>query len=542
MIFKNNNVSVRIVRRLVLKRFYFGEYVSWQWRKPIFGRKFEFRKRMNPHIAIVGESGGGKSNACRLLMKELSDKGAKILALDPNSDYLGIADSIGAEVYDASRNGINLFDLDGMSENQRIIEIMGIFRKRLKLGYVQASMLKRCIEYTYWVMKRQNKVPVLRDLLYTIKVFQRKSSGSELRMLGMLSERLSLLNGSQFSKTTDMEKALSGNSIFLLSSLHTDEAQSIYMEGLLRKVYSMMLGSGYQKSQRYIVIDEAKKLSESQVLGRLTAEGRKYGIGIITVSQRARETDRDVLANSSVVISFYQREPGELNYIANFIAGGNELNRFVEIKKAIRNLRVGQAIVLDSSEREPFIVEFGLAPTKATSLKYHIESISHKGIRREELMKRTTEMGFDQEIVSSAIDGLVYEKILEKHEISSGQMKGEWYIASPRNSAEHDIYVSLISGKLSEAGITNEIYNSSYGPDVIAHVNGERVAFEYETGTKSREQLRGMLDYRKKSYNRIIVIVNDSNYEKYMGIEGITRITASEFFQSSIESSLNSGR
>jgi DNA helicase HerA-like ATPase len=289
MILKKNSVSARIIRKLELKKFYFGNFISWKWHRPMFARAFKLGVRMNPHIVITGESGGGKSNACRLLIKELCNSGSSIIALDPNGDYLGIADSINADVYDSSRYGINIFDLDGASEAERISELMTVLARRLKLGHVQSALLKKCIGYSYWIMKARNRTPTLKDVLYTIRVFEKRSGGSELRILGTLFERLSLLNTNAVLKNIEIEKVMKRNSIFLLSTLHTEEAQSVYMEVLLRKIYSRMMGSGYSRKPLYLIIDEARKISGSRVLGRLTAEGRKYGIGIITVSQRARK-------------------------------------------------------------------------------------------------------------------------------------------------------------------------------------------------------------------------------------------------------------
>ncbi len=529
MLFKKKKITGRIVRRLELRRFYF-EKVSWHWKKLLFERPFDFGLGINPHTTIVGESGSGKSNACKLLVKELSSSGILITILDPNSDYLGIADSLHAEVYGASKTGINILEPDGMSEAERLGEIMHVFRKRLRLGYVQASLLRRCIRYTYWVMRKRGKVPDLRDLVYTTKVFERRADTREAKVLETIRERLLMALGDPQSKSADMSRIGRENSLFLVSELHTEEAQSIYMEALLRKVYSSMHITGHSSLKRLIVVDEARKLSGSRILGKLVAEGRKYGVGVMTISQRAKEMDRDMLSNSSLFISFYQREPAELNYVANFISGGNELNRFIEVKKAIRNLGVGEAIVLDSRHREPFIVRFSLSDTRQSSLPYLISTSAANGIRKEELLAKCSSLGFTENEIQGTIPKLLESGELKSHVIESSEVNGDWYITSPRNSAEHDLYVNLISRKLSESGIPNEVYNSSYGPDVISYKLGKRTAIEYETGSKSAEQMQEMLELRKRSYSGITVVVNDSYFGKYSEMDGVEYIKASSYF------------
>lgn len=528
---KNNMIRIRIVKKLGLRRIYlFNGTPSWQWKNLLFPKDFVVNLRMNPHVAIFGESGGGKSNACRLIVKDLCRKNARVMILDPNGDYLGIADEIGAEVYDAARNGINIFDLEGLSQNERISELMNIFRNRLRLGYVQAAELKKCLEYSYWIMKRESRAPTLKEVLYTIRIFQKKAGTSEAHVLETLHERLSLLSSGRFVKNTNMERVMRSNSIFLLSTLHTGEAQSVYMEGLLRKVYSNAISSSGRKMPIYIVIDEARKLAESAILGRLASEGRKYGIGIITISQTAKEIGRNVVSNSSLLISFYQREPAELNYMSNFIAGGNELNRFVEVKKAIRNLRVGEAIALDSNVTEPYILKFGLCSVMPTSLRYHISSLSATGASEKEILRSSLALGFAESEIKETLSGLLSINAIKEVSIKEGGLSGAWYISDPMNSPEHDLFVNLMSKKLSNMGIMNEVYNSSYGPDIIAYSRSGRIAYEYETGSKDIEQTRKMIEYRKKAFERVVVVVDDNQEARYRELNGIELVRRSQFF------------
>ena len=229
MIFEKTKYPITIIKKLELKRIYHGDYSTWKWKKPFFLKRFMLNGRMNPHIVIIGESGGGKSNASRVIIKEIADTGAGLLILDPNEDYLGLADKIGADVYDASRSKVNFLDLDGMDEEERIGETTSMLSKRLRLGYVQSSLLKRCIGYTYWVSKPKNRIPTVSDLMLTLKRFEAKAEGSESRTLSLLIERISLINSRKHGRPISIEKIMGSRSIFLLGSMHTEE-QSIYME------------------------------------------------------------------------------------------------------------------------------------------------------------------------------------------------------------------------------------------------------------------------------------------------------------------------
>ncbi len=85
-----------------------------------------------------------------------------------------------------------------------------------------------------------------------------------------------------------------------------------------------------------------------------------------------------------------------------------------------------------------------------------------------------------------------------------------WYMILPRNSAEHDIMIGLISRYLEEIGVGNTIYNNSYGPDVVAYKDGKKIAIEYETGLKDPKETKKMLENRQNRYQEVIMMTKDS--------------------------------
>ncbi|MDE1823624.1 MAG: ATP-binding protein, partial [Candidatus Micrarchaeota archaeon] len=418
--FENNKIAIgKIDKRLSIKGLYSYKR-SWRWKRQFFRKMRIDATGINPHMVIVGESGSGKSNLSKLIASCLASEGAKVAILDPHNEYIGIAGRIGADIYDARYDGMNVLDLDGMDVKEKTSELTALFRKVFRLGDVQAYTLYRCISYSYYIMGQRNRVPTIRDLMYSVKVFKAHAGKSEHSVLEGLERRLSLIENGRSSRNVQMDRLLEGNSIFLLGSLHTPEAQAVYIEAFLRKVYSSMLSS--EKSSKpllYILIDEAEKVSESKMLGKLAAEGRKYGIGIIAISQRAKSISKSLRSNSSLFITFYQREPEELNYIANLIAGGNELNRFAEVKKGIRHLRRGQAMVLDSKEHEPFVATFFRCDENSVNAKYMISSLSRECIRESELVAELEKRGALQQEIRDTIQRLVADKTLGSHVISA---------------------------------------------------------------------------------------------------------------------------
>ena len=52
----------------------------------------------------------------------------------------------------------------------------------------------------------------------------------------------------------------------------------------------------------FVFIDEAKELKGSKLRDRITADGRKYGFGVVLASQRESHLSADILANSATKI------------------------------------------------------------------------------------------------------------------------------------------------------------------------------------------------------------------------------------------------
>ena len=463
----------------------------------------------------MGEAEGGKSNACKKIVAALCSQGSKVAILDPHGEYIGISGNIGARVYDASRNGINIFDPDGMTEAEKASEVTGMMKRNFRLGEVQGYTLYKCIMYAYRKLSEEGKVPNIHNVLFAVKAFKKNSeSTSEKTVLESLERRLALVAGGAFEKNANMAQVMSGNSVFMLSRLHTPEAQSIYIEGFLRKVYSRMLS--LEKSggpNFYVVIDEAEKVGDNPIIGKIAAEGRKYGIGIIAISQRAKLMDRDLRANAAALISFGIKEPEELNYVANFISGGNENGRFIEIKKALRSVGRGMALVVGAGMRNPVIVRFDRFNGGFESAEFIISEACRGGICASQLnalIGAEAHLGMIEEMAG---DGRI-----KSYDIVAGMYSGRWYISDSHNSAEHDISVNIISRHLASMGIRNRIYNNAYGPDIVAFEGGRRIAIEYETGSKSIESSAKMIESRARDYFKTIVVTNDSVVKRYASI------------------------
>jgi len=526
MLFKKQNPYCEvgtITKKLGMRRIYFGER-RWEWLNSRERFSFIPNNGLNQHICMIGTSGSGKSNACKIIARSIARRGIKLAVLDPHGEYSSFAQSIGASIYDASRNGINIFELDGMSEKEKASELVAMLKRTFRLGEVQGYTLYKCLMYMYRICLQKNTSPSIKSLLFTMSVFIKNADIKERRILESLEKRISILDAERFTNSCSMDKILSENSIMVMQNLHTPEAQSVYIEGFLRKVYANMLSMKKDNYPRfYAIIDEAAKVRGSDILARIAAEGRKYGFGIIALSQTAKEMDKGLRANSAIFASFYQREPEELNYISNFISGGAEGSRFAEVKKGLRGLGKGHAVVLDSSRKEPMIVKFDYAKDANDGAMNIILSAKKAAVSKDEFIRLFHDGGYGKEACDDAISTAVRNRILFGFSLEGcGGYSGTWYVKAIRNSAEHDVSVNVIARKLQENGIPCVVYNSTNGPDIV--IGSNYAAVEYETGLKDMQSTKEMVERRKTAYKKTFIITNQGSKSKYCGFPQVFSI------------------
>jgi len=516
-----------ITHVLALKRGIFAHFAYWRWKR-VFFKSLSIGKLalQNQNMLITGSSGSGKSNACKLVIRALAMQGSKIIVLDSHNEYIDLAGEIGAMVHDASKEAINVLEMQGTSK-EKASEISNMLRTRLRLGYRQYNELYRLLLYTYQVCEKAGKRANMQELLYSLQVFKKNAKHAELGTLQAIESRLALL-GTSARKELSIEELMQGSSVYALAGLHNSEAQAVYEEALLRSIYANMLKQK-QKGRLYVVIEEAEKLEHSSILARLAAEGRKYGIGIIAVSQRAKAVDKELRSNAGMVIAFSTKEPEELNYVANMLACGNELGRFVQVKKALRSLGKGTAVALIGSE--PVIIRLRHAQLNE-NCDYLLMQLLSQARSKEEIMQALPNCNIEELLAMKVAKGEV-----KHYRASVPGYEGEWYIAklASVNSAEHDIMLELIRRRLESQGIRAEIRNRAYEPDIVAWQGKEQIAIEYETGKKPVHETGQMLSKRKESFARVMAIVSDDAKEFEKELESLAGskaniVTATKFF------------
>jgi hypothetical protein len=140
---------------------------------------------------------------------------------------------------------------------------------------------------------------------------------------------------------------------------------------LLRVVYdalfwAMELAVGGREQPLLVVIDEAHRFlpkggetPANRTIGRIAKEGRKYGVGLMVVSQRPSDIDPGVLSQCGTMIALRVTNDGDASAVRASLP--DDLG---DLGQLLPSLRTGEALVLGDALQVPSRVRIRLAANK----------------------------------------------------------------------------------------------------------------------------------------------------------------------------------
>lgn len=355
-----------------------AEKAEWEWVSVNGEARLDLLKEANPHINISGSSGYGKSTVAKILVKEIS-KTIPVLVLDVHDEYSSIVSEVNGKNLDVIEFSLGVWELDGDSVKQRVAENTAILKNVLELGDIQAALLARAAFRAYknkGLTEKDTegeKVPSVREVMREVNNMYYGSKIKEKSLL-TLHRRLELLDLSDaFSSNTTLPlKELTEKTACLdLSGLRSQEAQRLYVEILLRKVYTQMLKQGKTFGVKlYVLVDEAQRTipkdeKQESYLAILSAESRKYGIGLITASQELTKMDSRIPGNAGTTIAFYQKEPEEARYVSRILSGDSaDYWKQSVIQERLNQLQPLECLLVNTTQRNPIQIKIEYPKTQ----------------------------------------------------------------------------------------------------------------------------------------------------------------------------------
>lgn len=315
----------------------------------LFGRDMDvflsIEEMVQKHTSIIAKTGGGKSYLAGVILEEMMKNGVTVLILDPHGEYGALAKTAGVEVASPYATQICEFAVDTeVNRDARPLRFtLSNFsasdlltftpsrdsRGNLALLEGAMEMLKEAGNYSISDLAEvvRERHPDALSLLSALK---------ELEALGVFSR-----------EGTHMDEiVVRGKTCILNFRGAPPEVQSIFARRILTAIFEL------RKRDRlppvFIVLEEAHnfcpqtgRTESSQIIRTIAAEGRKFGVGLLVITQRAAKVDKNVLSQCNTQFILKLTNANDLKAVAASAEGMTS-----ELEEEIPRLETGVAVAM----------------------------------------------------------------------------------------------------------------------------------------------------------------------------------------------------
>ena len=325
------------------------------------------------HVSVLAKTGGGKSYLTGVLVEELLKHNVTAVVIDPHGEYGALRDKgkhdklmdrFGVEPR-AYKDQINELSPDTRINPQAkplkftlsnldAREILGLANPaqmksflpalRRALDVLRSSVREYDIGDVIRVLQRedeQQNQALIDDLLYLKEVDIFAKEGTRVDELV------------QKGKTTIIN--LKGVPPDVQELVVSRVADALFRLRKLNRVPPMMLA--VEEAHNYC--PQVGTAASSKVMRTIASEGRKFGLGLLIVTQRAAKVDKNVLSQCNTQIILKVTNPNDLKAITSSVEGITP-----GMEDEIQRLPIGQAIVMGAGVQMPLIIEVRARETR----------------------------------------------------------------------------------------------------------------------------------------------------------------------------------
>jgi DNA helicase HerA-like ATPase len=359
---------------------------------------------MRRHLAILAQTGAGKSHTASVIMEELLKKGASIIVLDPHADYVFMKKRNNGKIYS---DNISVFrtPLSTGRYTNNDIGIINNFTIRfsdlspddvkgimdIKEGYTNLISI---VDDIYKKMKGKKD---LNDFLETAESLPQEDYRKIRGRLVFLKKIKEIFQ----DYTTGINDYLGPGKMSVMDLSGMDQFLANYFSyRVLSSIYDIKLSSEF-KYPVFVFIEEAHNFvpprnnsSIAKMIKKIAGEGRKFGIFLIVITQRPGKIDADVLSQCNSQIILRVTNPSDQNAI---LESSENITGY--LMEDLPSLDTGEAIIVGEVVKMPAIVKIRDRETMAGGsdidviglLKEAREEIRKKNDPKE-IMKKTKDI------------------------------------------------------------------------------------------------------------------------------------------------------
>ncbi|MBO8182471.1 MAG: ATP-binding protein [Archaeoglobus sp.] len=361
------------------------------------------------HCCILAKTGSGKSYTAGVIIEELIERGVPMFIIDPHGEYSslkhandnpdelekmgyygisprGYADRIRVYVPPNSPfvdKADGVLKLDGLSLTpEEIIELTGITNSTQQALLYQAIKNLKGRDYT------------IEDVIAEVEELKHNAK------FGLLGHLEKILESNLFGRdATPIELLLQKERAVVLDMRGSPPE---HQDLIVSRVCSMLfeLRKREEVPPGMIVLEEAHnfipergfgKTVSTQILRTIASEGRKFGLGLLVISQRPARVDKNVVSQCNTQIILRITNPNDLTAIKKGVEGLT-----AETVDEIKRLPPGTALVVSPELEKPVIVNIRVRKSKHGGASVSVvrrKGKAEKKERREDKKKKEKRVG-----------------------------------------------------------------------------------------------------------------------------------------------------
>ena len=287
---------------------------------------------LNNHLAIIGMIGTGKSNSGKIILKQITWKGARAIVIDPHGEYLE-GKIINVDNFKTESWGC---DLDAVLK-----------RLRASIPEKQEKILDRVSKVVRHTMENESI-----DSYIKACDEEHVHGGSTIKEDFMSALWTESLINKIYEEINEHD--YSEPLIFNLKGL-----KKINSQPLVKYICDLILEMGKKGKGAYLFIDEAQTFVPQRgtpecktAIIDLITEGRKFNCGVVLLTQRPARVDKDVLSQCNSKIIHRLTNENDIKQVRASTEYSSK-QMFDEVQK----LRKGEALMVSSAMERPVFIK-----------------------------------------------------------------------------------------------------------------------------------------------------------------------------------------
>ncbi|WP_456330007.1 helicase HerA domain-containing protein [Archaeoglobus sp.] len=352
--------------------------------------KLDPNSLVQKHVCILAKTGSGKSYTAGVIIEELLDQNVPLLVIDPHGEYHSMRypnDSVDGDfgikpkgyedqirilvppISPFADRADGLLVLDGVNLTaEEIIELTGLKNPTAQALLYQALKELKDEDYT------------IKDIMDEVESIKHNGKWTLLGALAKVEE-----SGLFGEKPTDLKQLLQRGKATIIDLRGVDPAyQDLIVSRVCTKLFELRKRGEVEPGM--IVIEEAHNFIPERgfdravstgILRTIASEGRKFGLGLMVISQRPARVDKNVISQCNTQIILRVTNPNDINAIKNGVEGIT-----AEMVEEIKRLPPGHAMIVSPELERPVIVRVRSRKSK------HGEAVSITKPKEEKKAKK----------------------------------------------------------------------------------------------------------------------------------------------------------